>query len=528
MKNIKSVSISAAITGVLAWLLNYLLLPAWNIESIGMWLFIITTLFIFAGTSLANDAHKYDKMTKITIIPFVFIGLLIVFLIGAAFFGNRLVNSRDYASMLESHIVEGDIKDYNATIDNVPLLDKDSALLLANRELGTLIDVVSQFEIEDTEQITVKGKPIRVSALVYAGFFKWMNNKASGTPGYIKVDMTTQDAELVRVDGGIKYSPSEYFGRDLRRYLRKQFPTLMFEYPTLELDENGHPYWIAPIIDHTIGLFGGKDIIGVLTVDAVTGDVQKYMDGEIPEWFDNIFSSELIMKQYDDYGKLQNGFWNSVIGQRGVKVTTEGYNYIPQNNDNFIYTGVTSAGKDESNIGFIVANKRTKEVVYYSQSGAEEYSAMSSAEGMVQDLEYTSTFPLLLKIEGQPTYMVALKDAAGLVKMYGMINVEKYQIVAIGDTVQSCQSKYRELLKSTGTEVFEAEKRLVEGKIEVIKEAAKQGTTYYYVKLENNEKYYALSILDNEEIILLQVGDNVKLNSEINETKTILSATLAK
>lgn len=153
---------------------------------------------------------------------------------------------------------------------------------------------------------------------------------------------------------------------------------------------------------------------------------------------------------------------------------------------------------------------------------------MSSAEGMVQDLEYTSTFPLLLKIEGQPTYMVALKDAAGLVKMYGMINVEKYQIVAIGDTVQSCQSKYRELLKSTGTEVFEAEKRLVEGKIEVIKEAAKQGTTYYYVKLENNEKYYALSILDNEEIILLQVGDNVKLNSEINETKTILSATLAK
>jgi hypothetical protein len=340
--------------------------------------------------------------------------------------------------------------------------------------------------------------------------------------------MTTQDADLVRVEGGIKYSPSEYFRRDLKRYLRKNFPTLMFEQSTLELDENEHPYWIAPIVSYKIGLFGGRDIIGVVIVDAVTGVVQKYNVGEIPDWLDNVFSSSLIMNQYDDYGKLQNGFWNSIIGQRGVKVTTDGYNYIPQGNDNYIYTGVTSAGKDESNIGFIVANKRTKEVVYYPQSGAEEYSAMSSAEGMVQDLGYQSTFPLLLKIEGQPTYMVALKDAAGLVKMYAMINVEKYQIVAIGDTIKTSQNKYRELLKNSGVEVFESEKFLVKGKIEAIKEATKQGTTYYYIKLENNKKYFSLSIVDNEEIILLQVGDYVELNSEIDEGKTILPAILVK
>ncbi|NLL05354.1 MAG: CvpA family protein [Clostridiaceae bacterium] len=534
MKTLKNIIFSAIITFLLAFILNYIWLPAWNIRSIGTWLFVIIILLIFAKTSSVLNTFwsinpfKNKKLPKTSMVTFGIITVLVILLAVAGLFSSRLVKSKEYASLLEQNIVDGDIEDYKATIDNVPLLDKNSSLLLANRKLGTLIDVVSQFKIDDSEQITVKGKPIRVSILEYDGFFKWINNKDSGCPGFIKVDMTTQDADLVRVEGGIKYSPSEYFRRDLKRYLRKNFPTLMFEQSTLELDENEHPYWIAPIVSYKIGLFGGRDIIGVVIVDAVTGVVQKYNVGEIPDWLDNVFSSSLIMNQYDDYGKLQNGFWNSIIGQRGVKVTTDGYNYIPQGNDNYIYTGVTSAGKDESNIGFIVANKRTKEVVYYPQSGAEEYSAMSSAEGMVQDLGYQSTFPLLLKIEGQPTYMVALKDAAGLVKMYAMINVEKYQIVAIGDTIKTSQNKYRELLKNSGVEVFESEKFLVKGKIEAIKEATKQGTTYYYIKLENNKKYFSLSIVDNEEIILLQVGDYVELNSEIDEGKTILPAILVK
>jgi len=530
MKINSNLIISIVLTAIVAMVSNYLLLPAWNIKSASAWLFVVCILGVFYSILFLTASLSFDEKES-SIIKTVSISaslLILVVLLGALFFGSRLFNSKKYSTLISTSIKEGNIKDYKATIDNVPLLDKDSSMLISNRKLGGLIDVVSQFEIEDTEQITVKGKPIRVSILEYGSFFKWVNNKNTGTPGYIKIDMKTQDAELVRIDGGIKYSPSEYFGRDLKRYLRFNFPTLMFSQPTLELSEDGHPYWISPIIDHTIGLFGGKDVIGAITVDASTGELKKYDIKDIPDWLDNVYDSDLIMNQYDDYGSLQGGFWNSMFGQKGVKVTTEGYNYIPQNNDNYMYTGITSSGKDESNIGFIISNKRTKETIYYPQSGAEEFSAMSSAEGMVQDLAYKATFPLLLNIEGQPTYMVALKDAAGLVKLYSLINVEKYQLVAIGDTIQSCQSKYRELLKSNGTKVIEAEKTLVQGKIGVIKEATKQGTTYYYIKLENNEKYYVFSIVDNEEIILLKVGDTIKLNSEIKENKTILSATLIK
>ena len=453
---IKNIGISTLVTVIIGLILFYLFLPAINIHSKAFWFFvlILITIFTFVSAIVSETSKEDSKIAgTTTILGIIVLGLFFVLV----FSSSKLVNSKKYSNMLEGYIKEEDFSNYQATLDNVPVLDKNSALLIANRELGTLVDVVSQFEIDDSEQITVKGNPIRVSMLQYGGFFKWLNNKNTGTPGYIKVDMRTQDAELVRVDGGIKYSHSEYFGRDLSRYLRFNFPTVIFDEVTLELDEDGHPYWLAPIVDYTIGLFGGKDINGAVTVDAVTGEIESYGVGSIPEWLDNIYPSYLITEQFDNYGKYQSGFWNSLIGQRGVRVTTNGYNYIPLADDNWIYTGITSAGRDQSNVGFILVNKRTKETIYYPVSGAEEFSAMASAEGVVQHLGYTSTFPLLLRIEGHPTYLVALKDAAGLVKMYGMINVERYQLVATGDSIQACLSKYKDLLRSSGSEIDHGE-----------------------------------------------------------------------
>lgn len=526
MKNMKDIGISLGVTVVLGFIVNYFALPAWNYKSLGFWFYIFFLLIVFAmSITFSAEINKTKVLKQISSSAWLIIGLLFIFVVISMFLGSKLIRSKAYANMIENNFVEQDFSTYEANVNNVPLLDKNSAMLIANRKLGSLEDVISQFDISNTEQITVKGKPVRVAILGYAGFFKWVNNRQEGTPGYIMVDMKSQDADLVRVEGGIKYSPSEFLGRDLKRYLRMNYPKLMFDEPTLELNEEGHPYWIAPIIDHTIGLFGGKDISGAVLVDAVTGDLERYKVGEVPDWLDNIYPSNLIIEQYDNYGSYQKGFWNSIIGQKGVKVTTDGYNYIPQGNDNWIYTGITSVVSDESNIGFILVNKRTKEYIYYSISGAEEYSAMSSAQGVVQHLGYTSTFPLLLTIEGQPTYLVALKDAGGLVKMYGMVNVEKYQIVATGETIESCQKKYRELLKNSGSDI-KLETDIVKGRVEVIKEAIKEGTTYYYIKLEQSKTYYVLSILENEEIVLLDVGDSVSLEVVQEDNANIVPALL--
>lgn len=517
------------ITVIAGSILYYFALPALSFKSAGFWIYSIILLLLFEVLLvLAGKPGSGRSEYRGGMLGAVAVALSILVFIIFCFASSRLFNSHAYAALMRDDIKEADFSAYQATLSNVPLLDKDSAVQISNRELGSLVDVVSQFELGKNEQMTLNGKSVRVSPLHYGSFFKWNNNKNEGTPGYIKIDMMTQEAELVRLEKGIKYSPSEFFGRDLKRYLRVKYPFAIFASFNFETDEAGEPFWIVPVEKHTIGLFGGTDVDHILAVNAVTGGIDKYSAGEIPVWVDNVYNSDLIISQYDDYGSLQNGYWNSVFGQKGVKVTTEGYNYIPQANDNWIYTGVTSAGKDESNIGFIFSNKRTKETLYFPVSGAEEYSAMSSAEGVVQHLGYTATFPLLLNIEGQPTYMMALKDAGGLVKMYGMVNVEKYQIVAIGDTIQGCQQKYRELLKSNRMTVTETEAERISGVIEDIKTASIDGTTYYYIKLASIDPYFVLSVKDNQLIVLKEIGDTIALDADAKSTGKIRNALLAE
>lgn len=521
MRNNTKILVAFFITTVIGGILYYFTLPSLNLKSAGFWWYAILLLIVLELSLAADEIQRSNKSNKsnyksgvlINVLGIAILLSILIFII-SGFASSRIFNSSRYANLLKNSIKEADFSSYQATLDNVPLIDKDSAIQISNRELGSLIDVVSQFELGPNEQITLNGKSVRVSPLYYGSFFKWNNNKASGTPGYIKIDMMTQEAELVRLEKGIRYSPSEFFGRDLRRYLRMKYPSAIFTSFNFEIDEKGEPFWVVPVEEHTIGLFGGVDVDYVLLVNAVTGEINKYTLKEIPEWVDNVYNSDLIISQYDDFGSFQNGYLNSIFGQKGVKVTTEGYNYIPQGNDNLIYTGVTSAGRDESNIGFILSNKRTKETIYYPISGAEEYSAMSSAEGVVQHLGYKATFPLLLKVEGQPTYMMALKDAGGLVKMYGMVNVEKYQIVATGDTIQNGQQKYRELLKNNSMTVTESETERITGAIENIKTASIDGTTYYYIKLAASDSYFLLSVKDNQLIVLKEIGNPITLDVE--------------
>ena len=238
----------------------------------------------------------------------------------------------------------------------------------------------------------------------------------------------TQDTDLVWLDEGMRYSSGEYFFRNIYRYIRFRYPTRMFETVSFEIDDDGVPYWVAPTITYRIGWWDGKDINGAILVNAVTGESRFYPRDQVPTWIDQLYTSELIIEQLDDNGKFQNGYINSIFGQRGVRRTTYGYNYLASNDDVYLYTGMSSVTADESNIGFVLVNLRTKETSFYTVPGATEYSAMESAKGQVQHLGYSATFPLLLNISDRPTYFVSLKDAAGLVKMYAFVDVRQYQI----------------------------------------------------------------------------------------------------
>ena len=484
----------------------YVSLPAINIQSTGFWAFAGENLLILMVLTSALCRGSFASNLRRVCTAVIGVGVVAFFAL--ALLSSPILQSHQYASLMHDSIEQKQLEDYTPTIDSVPPL--------ANRALGNLVDEVSQFELDDTYQVRVAGAPVRVQPLDYVGFVKWFMNRSTGIPAYITVDMKTQNTKIVRLEDGkgIKYSQQAYFNDNLLRHVRFNYPCDMLGDPHFELDESGNPYWVYPVLEHKIMLFSGTDVKGVITVDPVTGECTRYERGDIPDWIDNVYSPQIIMQQYDWYGSYQNGWINSVVGQKGVVRTTEGYNYIPKGNDLYIYTGVTSVVSDESNIGFIFTNLRTRETEFYEIAGAEEFSAMESAEGVVQHLNYDATFPILLMIEGQPTYTVALKDNAGLVKQYGMVNMAQYQIVATGSTIKDCQANYRKLLESNGAEVTQSATEEMTGVIDDVRTAVISGTTYYYIRLQGGDVYYILSAADNEQAVLLGTGDTVTLNVE--------------
>jgi len=403
---------------------------------------------------------------------------------------------------------------------------------LGKRELGQITDLVSQFEIEeDYTQINYKNHPFRVTPLKYADAIKWLSNQSDGIPGYITVDLTTQEANLIRLEKPIKYSRSEYFMRNIDRFLRFEHPTKIFAEVSFEIDDNGTPFWVASVVDFKIGFWSGKDICGVVLVNAQTGENQYYAKEEIPTWVDQAYDSDLIINQLAYNGLYGDGFFNSIFSQKNCTQPTGGYNYLAIDDDVWVYTGITSITDDESNLGFVLSNLRTKETKFYTQAGAEEYSAMDSAEGQVQHLGYESTFPILLNIADRPTYFVSLKDDAGLVKMYGFVDMEQYHIVGIGASVDKAKEAYAEALGSENIQGGEADKDIMEiyeasGTISEIASAVVDGNTQYYIKLNTNVQIYVVPAKMSNDLPFLKKGDKIELT--YNSDGTVTSFKLAQ
>ncbi|MGO5051147.1 CvpA family protein [Lachnospiraceae bacterium LCP25S3_G4] len=515
---------------VAAFIYYYVTLPAINIHSSDFWFFIIFIMVIIIGVyiwkkRLGRGEIKSSKGVKL-------LGTLLVLIVGMYLIGTLLsspiVNAKKYQKLLT--VKEGEFtKDIEElSYDQIPLLDRDSATILGNRKMGSIVDLVSQFEVDDIySQINYKDRPVRVSPLKYANGIKWLTNQSEGIPAYVRIDMASQSTELVKLDQGMKYSTSEYFNRNVYRHLRFNYPTYIFDELSFEIDDNGVPYWIAPVKKFNIGLFGGQTVGKVVLCNAITGETVDYNIKDVPEWIDRAYSADLLVQLYDYYGSLKHGFLNSVLGQKDCLQTTNGYNYLAIDDDIWVYTGVTSVSGDQSNVGFMLMNQRTMESKFYPIEGAIEDSAMSSAEGQVQHLKYVATFPLLLNISGEPTYFIALKDDAGLVKKYAMVNVQKYQLVAIGDTVSECETQYMELLLSNGVTKEKEDTREVQtltGKITKIAQGVIEGNSHYYVMIEGSQDIYDVSVVDFIDIIKYEVGQEITVEFKAGDkSNTVLS-----
>ena len=520
--------------GILAIILigiyYYVTLPALNLHSVDLWIFFLVLIALATVVYITRKRlgiYEIRQSKAVRGFAGVFLVVLAVYLVGSLL-SSPIVNAAKYQSLLQ--VEEGEFsKDIEElSFNQIPLLDRDSATLLGNRKMGSMVDMVSQFEVDDLySQINYQDQPVRVSPLRYANLIKWFTNQKEGIPAYIRIDMATQNTELVKLEQGMKYTTSDHLNRNIYRHLRFRYPTYIFNELSFEIDDAGTPYWICPVKKYNVGLFGGATVGRVVLCNAITGEMEDYAIEDAPQWIDRAYSADLLVELYDYYGSLKHGYFNSVLGQKDSLETTNGYNYLAIDDDVWVYTGVTSVSGDQSNVGFVLMNQRTMETKFYKVEGATEESAMSSAEGQVQNLGYKATFPLLLNISGEPTYFVALKDDAGLVKKYAMVNVQKYQIVAVGDSVSACEKSYASLMNENGIKVDASaatDIQKITGTVTKIAQSVVSGNSHYYLMLDGSDEIFDIAVTDLINVIRINEGDQVTLEYQKgDQTSLVLS-----
>ena len=519
LKNFKKITITLLILFVA--ISYYVLLVPINLRSAQFYSYILFILclltVIFFIDSLFNKKSVVIYKTSIKLIAVIIVALVL-----SNLYSSPILQAKKYAMLIKKQkgVFETDVK--SADFNKLPVVDRDMAIKLGARKMGEMGTLVSQYDIDETySQICVKGKPLRVTPLIYADTIKWFLNKSNGIPYYINIDMVTQNSTLVKLSSPIKYSLSDKFSRNLYRHIRFGYPTAIISQINFEIDEDGKPYFIASVVEPTIGILGGEDVKAVIVINASTGEMKKYNTDEVPTWIDRGYPAELIIKQLTDNGQYERGFINSKVKQEGVTKPTEGYNYITMGEDIYLYTGITSVLSDESNIGFVFVNMRTKETKFYPVSSAEEFSVMESAAGAVQEKAYKATFPILINLYNRPTYFMALKDDAKLTKMYSLVDAQSYQKVAVGNTIQETVDNYRKITTDIAIESTDIiSKEIV---VEDVKSVVVDGNTVFYIKVEGENKIYTAPIDVDATLAFVKQGDILKVLGNDAESTFIVT-----
>ena len=519
----------------------YVTLPAINPYSTDFWYSLAVVLLVYllpvVGIRTLAESFKTSaaKKTRPALPKKAFLLLAVLLPIVIVLVGNLLSSpfffAKRYASVIEvtdaefatdKHMQETD------RVENIALMDSETAVVYGNRELGNLSDVVSQFELSNNyTQINYEGSPKKVANLEYADFFKWLGNRDVGIPGYVMVDPVANDAKYVKLEENIRYAESGFFGEDLMRKLRFEYPTKIFGTPRFEIDETGAPFYIVPCLSPRVFLFGAFDVSEVIIFDPTDGSSEIHSVKEIRaeenkerfNWIDTVYDGDLATQKYNWKGVYSGGFLNSIIGNKGCTQTTDDYGYLMLDGDVWYFTGVTSLTSDASNIGFILTNARTGDYKFYSVKGAEEHSAMGAAEGEVQEKGYVASFPSLINIRGEATYIMVLKDSGARVKLYAMVNVEQFNIVATGETQQEAKAKYIEKLIENGVIEGAVDQAPTDNvtemtvTIDAITPVTTAGESYLYLRGKDAEEKVVLlkkKIADDESVLFLAVGDVIR------------------
>lgn len=518
----------------LGFLLIYQILPVIQFGFTG---FAFILLFLLILGLIAHLKLKTDQRTSKFIIqskPNKFYGitifLLLIYIIVLPIITSATVFHTSAFQQLIGEVKNGEKIGNHIepiSIDKLRVVDQPLAYLLGEKIIGSQPALGSQIDLGEFSIQKVNNELYWVAPLLHSGFFKWLNNK-EGTPGYVMVSATNErDVKLVQTLNNqpikIKYQPNAFFQSDIHRHVYfNGYTSVGLTDFTFEIDESGKPYWVITTYDKKVG-FSGNDATGILVVDAQTGKINQYTIKNAPTWVDRIQPTEFIETQLNDWGEYINGYWNfSNVNKLQI---TEGMSLVyGKDNKSYWYTGLTSVGNDESSVGFVLVDTRTKETTFYKQSGATEYAAQSSAEGKVQEKGYRASLPIPYNINNIPTYVMTLKDDGGLVKMYAMVAISDYTIVGVGNSMRETLTAFKSVYNMSGNKINPSSsdtKKQLHSIITRIQSDVKNGNSFYYFTIKDYPNIFVGSSQVSSEIPITVVGDSVVVYFDLDTEKII-------
>lgn len=512
----------------------YITLPVLNYGFVGVTalLLIIAAIlfFSFSKFTISSDGKSYKPITVFWKIPALLVGISILYSFVLPFFSSHPVfRNQDFRNLI-GKVANGEKLTYHIapiSMNEIRVVDESLAHLLGEKILGSQPALGSQAQLQEFFIQKVNGKLYWIAPLEHSGFFKWMNNK-QGTTGYVMVSATNErDVKLVQEVNGkplfLKYQREAYFGSNLHRYLYfNGYNTTGLADFSFEIDDDGVPYWVVTKYAKKVG-FSGNDATGVVVVNAQNGAIKEYSIKNTPIWVDRIQPISFIKDQLNDWGEYVKGYWN-FSNENKLQITEDLTLVYGKDNKSYWYTGITSVGKDESAVGFVLVDTRTKETTFYKQSGATEFAAQSSAQGKVQEKGFQASLPIPYNINNIPTYVMTLKDNGGLVKMYAMVSISDYTIVGTGNTMREALTAYKTAFNSSGNKINSGEKsarKVVESVVVRIQNDVKNGNSFYYFTVEDYPNIFVGSSQISNQLPITAVGDTVKISFDLDSEEIV-------
>lgn len=496
-------------------LADYYFLIKINFRYYGLFFYIF--LFVLLTFGLYASYRQINASDKVRLNTFIITGMVGIVMFLIIFGGRTYFYAEEYSNLIE--VSEADfIEDIQTVnVENLPLVDKAYGYKLGQLKLGEYPGIGSEFEAGEYSDIIYQGKQYLVAPLEYRDIFKWLNNRNTGTPGYIlinKVTAVTQFVNLRETTGeGLLYTPSAFFNQDLVRYAYYNgMAKYKLENQFFEIDEEGTPYYVLQYSLPTIFINGGAKINKIAVVNATNGEINIYNPGQEPDWVESVYPDSIIFQQLDYWGALQDGWLNSIFAQRGVLQPSDGTRVIMNEGELYYFTGLTSAGNDESTIGFVYSGMKTKETRLFRFPGATEDAAMDKVITLLPQNNISTSFPIPINVEDIPTYFILIKGEDGRILRYVYISVQDLELYSMSENKNEAYNNY--LVKLSETSDATAEE--VVGIITDIVFYVTNGNTIYWIELDNDKRYKInVSNFSDSELgyfTSLDIGDSITIS----------------